>query len=155
MANVLIVDDDDDIRSLVSMLVEAAGHSVQQATNGREGVEAVAEQRPDLVVLDVEMPVLTGPEMAYEMFIRNCGVEKIPIILTSGVVGLDEVAEMVGTRYFLPKPYDPTALLQLIERTLHERVARLWWAFVIIVFVFVLANIVSIYERRNSQSRSG
>ena len=77
MANVLIVDDDDDIRSLVSMLVEAAGHCVRQATNGREGVEAVAEQRPDLVILDVEMPVLTGPEMAYEMFIRNCGVEKI------------------------------------------------------------------------------
>jgi CheY-like chemotaxis protein len=122
VANVLIVDDDDDIRSLVSMLVEAAGHCVGQAANGREGLEAVAEQRPDLVVLDVEMPVLTGPEMAYEMFIRNCGVEKIPIILTSGVVGLDEVAEMVGTQYFLAKPYDPNALLKLIDRTLHERV---------------------------------
>ncbi len=93
----------------------------RQPTDVR-GVEAVAEQRPDLVVLDVEMPVLTGPEMAYEMFIRNCGVEKIPIILTSGVVGLDEVAEMVGTRYFLAKPYDSNALLKLIDRTLHERV---------------------------------
>jgi len=122
VANVLIVDDDDDIRSLVSMLVETVGHCVRQATNGREGVEAVAAQRPDLVLLDVEMPVLTGPEMAYEMFIRNCGSEKIPIILTSGVVGLDEVAEMVGTRYFLAKPYDPKALLKLVDRTLHERI---------------------------------
>jgi len=76
VANVLIVDD-DDIRRLVSMLVEAAGHYGRQATNGREGVEALAEQRPDLVVVDGEMPVLTGPKMSYAMFIRNCGVEKI------------------------------------------------------------------------------
>ena len=102
------------------MLVEATGHCVRQATNGRDGVEAVAEQRPDLVVLDVEMPVLTGREMAYEMFIRNCVVEKIPIILTSGVVGLDEVAEMVGTPYFLTKPYDPETLLKLVNQALRE-----------------------------------
>jgi DNA-binding NtrC family response regulator len=120
VANVLIVDDDDDIRSLVSMLVEMAGHCVREAANGREGMQAVTENRPDLVLLDVEMPILTGPEMAYEMFIRDCGIEKIPIILISGVVGLDEVAEMVGTRYFLTKPYDPEALLKLVNRALRE-----------------------------------
>ena len=122
MANVLIVDDDDDIRSLVSMLVGMAGHSVREAANGREGLEAVVENRPDLVLLDVEMPILSGPEMACEMFIRNCGSEKIPIILISGVVGLDEFAEMVGTPYFLTKPYSPAMLLKMVDRALREHV---------------------------------
>jgi CheY-like chemotaxis protein len=122
VANVLIVDDDDDIRSLVSMLVGMAGHSVREAANGREGLEAVLENPPDLALLDVEMPILTGPEMAYEMFIRNCGVEKIPIILISGVVGLNELAEIVGTPYFLTKPYSPETLLKMMDRALREHV---------------------------------
>jgi len=123
MANVLIVDDNADIRMLVASMVEMAGHEVREASDGRKGLEAAAEHPPDLMLLDVEMPILTGPELAYELFLRNFGLEKIPIILLSGIVGLGEVAEKVGTPYFLGKPYSPEALLHLINRALHEQIS--------------------------------
>jgi CheY-like chemotaxis protein len=99
------------------------GHQVREASNGRRGLEAVEERAPNLVLLDVEMPVLNGPEMAYELFLRDRGDEKIPLILQSGVVGLLEIADMVGTPYFLQKPYSPEALLEMVERALQEQVA--------------------------------
>jgi CheY-like chemotaxis protein len=121
MAEMLIVDDNEDIRGLLAVILESAGHQVREASDGREGLDRVAEQRPDLILLDVEMPILTGPEMAYGLFLRNRGDEMIPIVLLSGIVGLSTVAATVGTPYFLPKPYDPERLLRLIDRALHDR----------------------------------
>ena len=123
MATVLIVDDDEDLRTLLAIFLEIAGHEVRQARNGREGIKAITKGVPDLVVLDVEMPVLSGPEMAYELFIRDCGLENIPLILVSGVVGLGKVAAIVGTPYHLAKPYDPQSLLDLIDRALREQIS--------------------------------
>jgi two-component system cell cycle response regulator DivK len=123
MATVLIVDDNADIRTLLATVVEMAGHQVREASDGRKAVEAAAANRPDLMLVDVEMPVLTGPEMAYELFLRNFGLEKIPIILFSGIVGLYEIAERVGTPYFLGKPCSPDVLLGMVERALREHVS--------------------------------
>jgi CheY-like chemotaxis protein len=123
MADILIVDDSSDIRSLIGAIVETAGHQVREAGDGRRGLEVVAERAPDLVLLDVEMPVLNGPEMAYQLFLRNRGDEKIPLILQSGIVGLVEIADMVGTPYFLQKPYSPEALLEMVDLALQEQIA--------------------------------
>jgi FixJ family two-component response regulator len=76
---------------------------------------------PDAVLLDVEMPILDGPGMAYQMFVRNCGLENIPIILLSGVVDLEQVAARVGTPYFLGKPYALGSVQALCDRALVER----------------------------------
>jgi CheY-like chemotaxis protein len=130
MANILIVDDSDDIRTLLALLVQMVGHQVREASDGRKGLEAIGECPPDLVLLDVEMPILNGPEMAYEVFLRDLGMEKIPIILLSGIVGLGELAAMVGTPYYLEKPYSPEALLQMINRALREHIPpRPRWRF--------------------------
>jgi CheY-like chemotaxis protein len=123
VAKVLVVDDDDDLRSLLAAFVEIAGHEVRQASNGREAINDITQAVPDVVLLDVELPVLTGPETAYELFIRDCGLEKIPLILVSGVVGLQRIAAMVGTPYCLAKPYDPQALLSLLDRALLEQIS--------------------------------
>ncbi|MBX3197791.1 MAG: response regulator [Labilithrix sp.] len=123
MADLLIVDDDAETADLLSELLRFDGHVTRIATNGMEGLTLLRERRPDLVVLDVEMPALTGPEMALEMFLRDRGLENIPIILCSGVLDLDSIAAEVGTRYFLPKPYDPLVLTRLIQRVLEERAA--------------------------------
>jgi len=122
MADVLIVEDNQDLASLLAEILRVAGHEPREAHNGREGLDRVAEKMPSLIILDVEMPVLTGPEMAYGLFLRNCGDEKIPIILLSGVVGLPRIAAGVGTPYFLSKPYSVEGILQLVERALRERV---------------------------------
>lgn len=123
MADLLIVDDDTDTADLLSELLRFDGHATRVANSGMQGLDLLHDRRPDLVVLDVEMPTLSGPEMALQMFLRDRGLENIPIILCSGVLDLDSVAEEVGTRYFLPKPYDPVVLMHLIQQVLTERAA--------------------------------
>ena len=122
MADVLIVDDNADIRDLLAAILQVDGHQVREASNGREGLDFVAARPPDLILLDVEMPVLNGPEMAQGLFLRDFGDEKIPIILLSGIVGLQEVAEVIGTPYFLAKPYSPEALLRMVDWALREHI---------------------------------
>jgi DNA-binding NtrC family response regulator len=122
MANLLIVDDDRDLPEIVEGALEALGHECRIAHDGREGLTLVEARWPDLVLLDVEMPILTGPDMAHALFLRNCGAEKIPVILISGILGLSQIAARVGTPYFLAKPYAFKALMSLVARALAERI---------------------------------
>ncbi len=122
MADLLIVDDDVDLADLLGEALRADGHDLRVAHDGREGLNLVSQRVPDLVLLDVEMPILNGPEMAYEFFLRNCGSEKIPVILLSGIIGLNAVAERVETPYFLAKPYTLDAIRRLSARALAERI---------------------------------
>jgi CheY-like chemotaxis protein len=121
MADVLIVDDDGDIAAVVADVLRDAGHVCRMAHNGREALSLVSERRPELVLLDVEMPVMTGPETSTALMLRNCGDEKIPVILISGIVGLEQVAAVVGTPYYLPKPYSLRAVMQIVDCALIER----------------------------------
>jgi CheY-like chemotaxis protein len=122
MAHLVIVDDDADLRDLLGTILQAHGHAVREAQNGQEGLELVADQTPDLLLVDVEMPVLDGPGMAYGLLFRDWGDENIPIVLLSGMVGLPQLADSLGTPYFLAKPYSLDALVRLVNRALHERV---------------------------------
>lgn len=121
MADLLIVDDDMDMAELLGEALAHRGHQIRIAHDGEAGLRELAIRMPDAVLLDVEMPILDGPGMAYEMFIRNCGLEAIPIILLSGVVDLERIAARVGTPYFLGKPYALGAVRALCERALTER----------------------------------
>ncbi len=121
MADLLLVDDDADVTDALSEVLQAEGHEVRVAHDGRQGLALLDERRPDLVVLDVEMPVLTGPDMAHQMFLHNLGMECIPIVLCSGVLDLPRLAAFVGTSYFLPSPFNLSTLLNLLSRVLRER----------------------------------
>ena len=124
MANVLIVDDDADTLELTVELVESAGHRVQIGKNGEEGLRSLdARPFPDCILLDVEMPVLSGPGMAHKMLLHDAGEENIPIVLLSGSADLSEIAKKVGTPYFLAKAAVDytTVLLALLEKALLER----------------------------------
>jgi CheY-like chemotaxis protein len=122
MADLLVVEDNPDLAEpLIDLLVEL-GHRVDSACHGEEGLRRLDRgPLPDLVLLDVEMPVLDGPGMAYRMLIEDAGKELIPVILLSGVMDLPKVAARVGTPYFLTKPYRIDALLALLDRALAER----------------------------------
>jgi DNA-binding NtrC family response regulator len=121
MADVVVVDDDEDVAWALEQLLELAGYTVRVAHDGEAGLRLLQERLPDLVVLDVEMPVLDGPSMAYRMFVHNCGLENIPIVLISGVFDLRGVAARVGTPYFTAKPFDTMEILKLVNRALTER----------------------------------
>ena len=73
---VLIVEDDDDSRELITLLVEREGYMVDAAQNGRSALEALAVRRPDLILLDIQMPLLGGKEFARE--VRALGID-IPL----------------------------------------------------------------------------
>jgi FixJ family two-component response regulator len=126
MANVLIVDDDSETLEASTDLLESSGHRVKTGYNGEEGLKSLSEgQLPDCVLLDVDMPVLSGPGMAQEMLLHDAGEEKIPIVLVSGRADLPEVARRIGTPYFLAKAsadYGDNLLL-LLARALRERLA--------------------------------
>ena len=121
MADLLIVDDDEDILEALAELLASEGHHVCVAHDGIEGLKCLDAEHVDLILLDVEMPRLTGPEMAYEIFVRDAGNERIPIVLLSGKLGLDSVAKAIGTPYFVPKPSSADQLCASIERALTER----------------------------------
>jgi CheY-like chemotaxis protein len=124
MANVLIVDDDPDTLELSAELLESAGHRVTKGCNGEEALQSLAAgPLPDCIVLDVDMPVLSGPEMAHRMRLHDAGEETIPIVLVSGRRDLSAIAGRIGTPYFLQKAIRDyaEALLELVERALSER----------------------------------
>ncbi len=126
MANVLIVDDHLDIVELSIALLESAGHRVQAGHNGEEGMKSLdTGPLPDCVLLDVDMPLLSGPEMAHRMLLHDAGEERIPILLVSGRDDLPEIARRMGTPYFLAKatPDYGNTLLKVLDRALGERQA--------------------------------
>jgi CheY-like chemotaxis protein len=81
---VLIVDDNEDLADVLHAVLVSNGYRVRVAHDGAEGLVMLGKALPDLIVLDVEMPHLTGPELACRMFIHDAGMEKVPIVLTSG-----------------------------------------------------------------------
>jgi CheY-like chemotaxis protein len=123
MSDLLIIDDDLDAALVLAEIVRAEGHEVRVAYNGQEGLRLLHERIPDLVLLDVEMPVLDGPGMAYQMLLHDMGLEDVPIVFLSGVPNLREVAAAAGTPYFLGKPYRYEHFLDLIARALAEQIA--------------------------------
>jgi len=112
-ALVRIVDDDERLRQYVRANLELEGYSVREAASAEAGLEALEDQAPDLILLDVMMPKVDGWEMLRRVRERH-GVDSIPVIMFSGKVDSPEQAEAHGAQGFIGKPFDPQ---QLIEST--------------------------------------
>jgi excisionase family DNA binding protein len=108
---VLIVDDDERLREYVRVNLEMEGYTVREAGSAEQGLAALEEVSPDLVLLDVMMPEVDGWEMLRRVHDRH-GVGAIPVVMFSGKV--DEGAEEAtarGAQGFLGKPFDPQQLI--------------------------------------------
>jgi len=81
MANLLLVDGDLDMVDAFAEVLRAEGHSVRAARDGREGLARLAEEKPDLIICDVEMPIMSGPDMALEIFLGDAGQESRHAVL--------------------------------------------------------------------------
>lgn len=112
---VLIVDDDEHMREYVKVNLELEGYSVRAVGSADEGLAAVEEEPPALILLDVMMPKVDGWEMLRRMQERH-GVDAIPVIMFSGKVDEDSAADAHarGASGFIGKPFDPR---QLIDST--------------------------------------
>ena len=108
---VLIVDDDPRIREFVRVNLEMDGYVVREAGSADEGLAALEEQPPDLILLDVMMPGVDGWEMLRRMQERH-GMGSIPVIMFSGQVeSSDDDAQARGAQGFLGKPFNPQDLI--------------------------------------------
>ncbi|GAB1539684.1 hypothetical protein NUACC21_23510 [Scytonema sp. NUACC21] len=109
---VLIADDDDDSRVMLAFLLEEEGWEVNEAKNGKEALEKVIKEQPDLLILDNRMPELTGTEVYQQL--QEEGI-KLTVILATAYDSLEELASSLGISHFISKPYDIPKLLKIIE----------------------------------------
>jgi len=104
---ILVVDDDQNIRRLLNFNLSAAGHQVIVATNGKEGVEKAIKEKPDLILLDIMMPVMNGYE-ACKTLKEQDTTKDIPVFMLSAksqMMDLDD-AFNVGADDYITKPFD-------------------------------------------------
>jgi CheY-like chemotaxis protein len=110
---VLIVDDDDDSREILAETIREAGYSVLTACNGREGLDCLHGVRPELILLDVIMPVMDGASFRQEQR-RNRDWIRIPTIVMTGAA--DEPVLDVAVEDALRKPIPSATVLAIVER---------------------------------------
>ena len=115
MATVLIADDEQPIREFLAELVEAAGHRAVKAANGREALEVIQAERPDLLLADLMMPLLGGAERCRRLK-ADPSTASIPVILFSSASHRPTAAECADG--FLAKPFDPEAIETLLQHWL-------------------------------------
>jgi excisionase family DNA binding protein len=117
--SVLIVDDDDRLREYVRVNLEMEGYTVREAASAAEGLEALEEESPDLVLLDVMMPQVDGWEMLRRVQERH-GIGSIPVIMFSGKVDEESAAEAAsrGAQGFIGKPFNPQQLIDSTKQLL-------------------------------------
>ena len=113
MAEILIVDDEPDVRFVLKMAFQAAGHRIVEAHHGVAALERVADSRPDLVVTDVMMPVLDGLELIRRLR-SDPGTAAIPILVLSSRSTAESGADAAVTKPFRPHEVLATGL-SLIE----------------------------------------
>jgi DNA-binding response OmpR family regulator len=114
MRQILIVEDEFGIADVLNDILTEEGHEVRVARNGQEGLRLADERAPDLILLDLMMPVMDGRSMLQQLRVTS-GLKHIPVLLMSAV---PEAAALKGCDAdgFLQKPFDLNNLLEHIER---------------------------------------
>lgn len=121
MARVLVVDDEPDLRNLVADILIDAGHDVTTAKDGGAALEKAGIKQPDIILLDVMMPVMDGFEVLKRL--RASPIDSaIPVVmLTVWPVMWDELeAWRLGVRHYITKPFDPERLELTVKVALSE-----------------------------------
>src|SRR5690348_4041498 len=111
---ILVVDDELGIRNLVRAVLEDEGYEVSVASGGRQAVDAAAEQEPDLVILDVMMPDVTGEEVIQQMDAQD-ELRSTPVVLMSAAVMPPTELETERETVFLAKPFEIEQLVHIVN----------------------------------------
>ena len=116
---ILVIEDQEDNRQIVRDLVTASGYELIEATTGEEGVEAAARERPDLILMDIQLPGIDGYEVTRRIK-ADPKLSKIPIIAVTSYAlsGDDKKAFAAGCDGYVTKPYSPRLLLAKIREYL-------------------------------------
>ena len=120
MARVLVIDDDEEYRTLVRHMLVGEGHQVDEALDGAEGLRLFGKSPPDLVLTDINMPGLDGHEVITAIRVLH---PEVPIIAVSGggAIAKDELlvkASALGAVEIIMKPFEFTQLVGAVKRAL-------------------------------------
>jgi DNA-binding NtrC family response regulator len=118
LAKILIVEDDGEISTTMAEVLMEAGHATRTARNGIEGLRMISEDVPDLILLDLEMPILDGPGMARALAAQRDGMPRIPIVVASAGGHIREIAARMGSAHYLKKPFTLDRLLEVVKEAL-------------------------------------
>ena len=118
---ILVVEDQEDNRQILRDLLDNAGYEMCEAENGEEALSAVAKQRPDLILMDIQLPIMDGYETTRRLK-SDPSTNGIPIIVVTSYAlsGDENKAREAGCDAYVTKPYSPRALLAKIKEFLPQ-----------------------------------
>lgn len=121
MVKILVAEDERDIRELIAFTLRFAGFEVELASNGAEAVEKAAAAIPDLILMDVRMPRMTGYQ-ACEALKENPATQDVPVVFLSAKGQESEIQEGLeaGAMEYILKPFAPDELTAQVHRILRE-----------------------------------
>ena len=119
---ILVVEDQEDLRAILRDLLVGSGYEVIEAVDGQAGVASAQSERPDLILMDIQLPVLDGYEAMRRIRIDpNLGVTPIIAVSSFAMKGDEEKARASGCDGYVTKPYSPLQLLRIIKGFLDEK----------------------------------
>ena len=128
MAKILVVDDDKSIVDLLRALLTLEGYEVVSAMDGKAGLAAARQEKPDLIILDVMMPEMDGFTVSGLLF-QDPVMKLIPVIILTAKGQMRDVFEMASNvAFYMEKPFDPKHLREKITKDpeLAAQVLRTW-----------------------------
>ena len=122
---ILVVEDQEDNRRILRDMLTSADYEITEAENGEEALAAAAKQRPDLVLMDIQLPIMDGYE-ATRRIKADPTLKDVPVIAVTSYAlsGDEEKARAAGCDDFVPKPYSPRQLLAKIRQ--YRAIADFW-----------------------------
>lgn len=116
MRTVLVIEDDQDLAALVALVLESQGYVVDTAANGLEALGHVREHMPDLILLDMKMPVMSGSEFAAEYQARYPESDRAPLIVMTAAAHAARRGQQIGANDFLSKPFSTEELVRVVGK---------------------------------------
>ncbi len=123
MPTILVVDDEYGVGEVIEAILADEGHRVVTAVNGRQGLQRLSEAQPDLVLLDVVMPIMDGPAMLAAMR-ADPALAGVPVVMMSSLDEASVRERTQGFAAFLRKPFRSAAIIEAVVRALDGVVKR-------------------------------
>ncbi len=125
MSRILVAEDEKDIRELIAFTLRFAGFDVILATNGAEAIEVAAAEKPDLILMDVRMPKMSGYE-ACRRLKENPQTALLPVVFLSAKGQDSEIQQGLesGAEEYILKPFAPDELIQQVRDILNRHAQR-------------------------------
>jgi two-component system cell cycle response regulator DivK len=121
MKRILVVEDQEDLRAILRELLTGSGYAVSEAVDGAEAVAKAQSEHPDLILMDIQLPLVDGYEATRRIKL-DPALKATPVIAVSSFAmkGDEEKALAAGCDHYVTKPYSPMGLLHLIRSCLGE-----------------------------------